>query len=225
MSRHYQFQDYYFELAKQKGYNARSVFKLQEIQEKYRIIKPNHYILDIGCFPGSFLQILSTWVGKNGKVVGFDIKKTKDLGLENVITFVADVNDLENVREQLDNLANKQKNNKTRKQEVVNQSNLSNKSNISNQFNVIISDIAPNTSGHPEYDQYQSILLNEKVIELAKTNLKDGGNMILKIFQGSDFNEFLAKLKKSFKKVKIFKPKASRARSSEMYLLCYEFKK
>ncbi len=199
MSRHYQFQDYYFELAKQKGFNARSVFKLQEIQEKYRIIKKNHKVLDVGCFPGSFLQILSTWVGKDGHVIGFDTKKTKDLGLSNVKTFIADVNNTEEVKKQFNNLAIKQ-------------------------FNVIISDIAPNTAGYVDYDQYQSILLNEKVLEIAKTNLNIGGDMILKIFQGSDLNEFLAKLKQSFKKIKIFKPKASRARSSEVYLLCYDLK-
>lgn len=196
MSRHYEPQDYYFDLAKQKGFKARSVFKLLEIQKKYRIIKKNHCVLDIGCFPGSFLQVLSEWVGKNGKIVGFDIKKTPDLGLANVKTFVADINDYNQIRQK-----------------------------ISNQFNVIISDIAPNTTGNPDYDQYQSILLNEKVLELANTNLKTGGDMILKIFQGSDFNIFLAKLKQNFKKIKIFKPKASRARSKEIYLLCFDFKK
>lgn len=208
MSRHFEPQDYYFELAKQKGYKARSVFKLQEIQAKYKIIKPNHHILDIGCFPGSFLQILSIWVGEHGKVVGFDIKKTPDLGLDNVKTFVADINELNQVKKQLNKLTVKQWNNGTMEQ-----------------FNVIISDVAPNTSGTADYDQYQSILLDEKVLELAKTNLKAGGDMILKIFQGSDFNDFLAKLKLSFKKIKIFKPKASRARSKEIYLLCYNFKK
>jgi len=200
MSRHYETQDYYFELAKQKGFNARSVFKLQEIQEKYRIIKKNHHILDVGCFPGSFLQILSTWVGKDGQVIGFDIKKTKDLGLGNVKTFVADINDTDDVKEQIKGLTSKK-------------------------FNIIISDIAPNTTGTADYDQYQSILLNEKVLEIANVNLCVGGDMILKIFQGSDFNVFLAKLKKSFKKIKIFKPKASRARSSEIYLLCYDLKR
>lgn len=200
MSRHYETQDYYFELAKQKGFNARSVFKLQEIQEKYRIIKKNHRVLDVGCFPGSFLQILSIWVGKDGIVLGFDVKKTTDLGLSNVKTFVADVNDTEEVKKQIKGLTSKN-------------------------FNIIISDIAPNTTGTADYDQYQSILLNEKVLEIAKNNLSLGGDMILKIFQGSDFNEFLAKLKLSFKKIKIFKPKASRARSSEIYLLCYNFKR
>lgn len=200
MSRHYETQDYFFDLAKQKGFKARSVFKLQEIQEKYRIIKPNHHVLDVGCFPGSFLQILSVWVGDHGQVVGFDIKKTPDLGLGNVMTFVADINDINEVRKQFNNLTIEQ-------------------------FNVVISDVAPNTSGTADYDQYQSILLNEKVLELATTNLKTGGDMILKIFQGSDFNVFLAKLKQNFKKIKIFKPKASRARSSEIYLLCFDFKK
>lgn len=208
MSRHYESQDYYFELAKQKGYKARSVFKLQEIQEKYKIIKPNHCVLDVGCNPGSFLQILSLWVGKHGKVVGFDIKKTPDLGLDNVKTFIADINDLGQVKKQFNNLATEQWNN-----------------GAMEQFNIIISDVAPNTSGTADYDQYQSILLDEKVLELANTNLKTGGDMILKIFQGSDFNDFLAKLKSSFKKIKIFKPKASRARSKETYLLCYDFKK
>lgn len=108
---------------------------------------------------------------------------------------------------QLNNLAIKQFNNLTIKQ-----------------FNVIISDVAPKTVGRPDSEQYQSILLSQKALELAKVKLTTNGHLILKVFQGADFNEFLSFIKPSFKKIKLFKPKASRPRSKEIYLICFNFK-
>ncbi|MDD5331693.1 MAG: RlmE family RNA methyltransferase [Candidatus Nanoarchaeia archaeon] len=169
--------------AKKEGYEARSAYKLIEINQKFKIIKPNSRVLDIGCWPGSWLQV-SSKIAK--EVVGVDIKQTK-INLPNVKTHVLDINSDEVFK--------------------------------LGTFDSIISDVAPNTSGKIEIDQYKSYELSSRAFEIAKRLLKPNGNFLVKIFQGEESNILLNQMKKRFRTVKVTKPKASKKTSKEVYFV------
>lgn len=182
--------DYFFKKAKKEGYRARSAYKLIILNKKYNLIKRNDKLLDLGCFPGSWLQASLNLVGKNGLVVGVDItpiKEVKDIKFIN-----ADITDsltLEKIKI------------------------------ICNKFDVVISDLSPKTTGIKTLDVERSLELNEKVLEIADKILKENGNLLLKIFQGVNFQDFLKKVKLKFKFVKCHKPEASRKESKEIYII------
>lgn len=197
MSKPFSPQDFFFKKAKEKGFRARSAFKLEELQQRFRLLKPGQNVVDIGCAPGSFLQFAATIVGSTGKLVGFDIKPVADLGKPNIKTFVADV--------LKDNLV----------------------SLIQQEFStadIIVSDIAPNTCGIKDLDHGRSIDLNRAIIDVASHVLRPGGNVVLKVFDGREFPQFIKELSQSFQTVKIVKPEASRDRSREVYVVCLKRK-
>ncbi|MDD5178218.1 MAG: RlmE family RNA methyltransferase [Candidatus Nanoarchaeia archaeon] len=169
--------------AKREGYEARSAYKLIEINRKYPILKPNSRVLDIGCWPGSWLQV-SSKIAK--EVVGIDLKPVK-IKIRNVKTYVMDANS-----DEVFNLGT---------------------------FDTVISDIAPNTSGKIDLDQYKSYELSSRAFEIAKKLLKIHGNFLVKIFQGGESNLLLNEMKKCFAKVKITKPQASKKTSKEVYFI------
>ncbi len=171
--------------AKKEGYKARSVYKLIEINNKYNLIKKNDKVLDLGCWPGSWLQYCSK---KCREVIGVDKKKTK---INNVKTYELDV-----FTDEVFNFG---------------------------KFDVVLSDLAPNTSGNIEIDQYKSYELSERAFEIAKKVLNKNGNFIVKIFQSGDSDKLLREIKKNFKLAKAFKPKSSKSKSKEIYFvgLCY----
>ncbi|MDD5254369.1 MAG: RlmE family RNA methyltransferase [Candidatus Nanoarchaeia archaeon] len=173
--------------AKREGYKARSAYKLIEIDRKFNIIKQNSRVLDIGCWPGSWLQVSSR---KAKEAIGIDLKQTH-LKIPNVKTYVLDVN--------------------------------SDKVLSLGKFDVIISDIAPNTSGKIEIDQYKSYELSLRSLEIAKHLLKEKGNFLVKIFQGEESNLLLNEMKKYFKVVKVTKPQASKKTSKEVYFIGLNF--
>lgn len=190
MPKPFKIQDPYFKKAKAEGYRARSAFKLIEIDEKFRIFKKGQSVLDLGAAPGSWLQVIQKEVGNQGNLVGIDLQEMKSLG-DHVALYQADIfSDL--VEDLL----------------------------IGEKFDVITSDLAPKTSGVKDIDQWKSIELNQKVVELAKKHLKPKGTVILKVFVGADFQDFVKELKGMFRKVNNFKPKACRDRSFETYLIC-----
>lgn len=186
-------QDKYFQRAKQQGYLARSVFKLEEIQARFKIIRKGNSILDLGAAPGSWLQYAAKIAGPTSKLVGVDLTAIKPLG-QNIKTIQADIFSPELI-------------------EKI-------KALYPNKFDLILSDLAPKTSGIKETDHARSIELNRRVIGISDSLLKPRGTVILKVFQGGDFDKFLKELKRKFKMVKIFKPQASRGRSFEVYLIC-----
>lgn len=186
---HYEIRDRYFHQAKASGFRARSVFKLQEIQEKFQLVKPGDAVLDVGCAPGSFLQYLHSLVGPSGKIIGFDLQKMQ--AIPSVETFVADIFDRENLEHHLKG--------KT--------------------FDTITSDLAPNTSGIKDIDQARSIEMNLAVLTLSEWTLKKGGNLLLKIFMGGDFSFLLQKIKKRFQLVTVYRPQATRKQSREFYIV------
>jgi 23S rRNA (uridine2552-2'-O)-methyltransferase len=194
MSKPYQPKDRFFQRAKEKGYRARSVFKLEEIQNRFKLICPGDRVLDLGAAPGSFMQYIRSVVGDNGLVVGVDLKPIKALGKPNVKSYVGDIFD-ESVYDKIE-------------------------ADLGlSQFDVITSDLAPATTGIKSVDAGKSFQLNEQVLKVAEKHLKKGGNVLLKAFPGADHSDLLELLKKQFKKVQIFKPVAVRKSSREVYLV------
>ena len=192
MPKPYNPQDKYFKRAQQMGYRARSVFKLEEIQQKFKILKPGMDVLDLGAAPGSWLQYTNKIVGPQTTLIGLDLTPIKKIK-PNVILGQVDI-----FSQQAEDFIQRKHPKK---------------------FPIILSDLAPKTSGVKEVDHYRSIELSQRVVELAQKFLAPQGSLVIKVFQGPDFDSFLKELKNKFKQVKIFKPKASRDRSFEVYVI------
>ena len=190
------FSDVYVKRAKHAGLRSRSVYKLLEIQERYKIIRPNMLVVDLGAAPGGWSEYVSGLVGNNGKIFAVDLLPMQPIaGVEFVQgDFTQD--------------------------SVVN----SLGARLGRKVDVVLSDLAPNFSGVDVVDQAQMMHLGEKAMVLVQQVLKVGGVFLLKIFQGEGFEGFLQSLRHSFSKVKVMKPEASRSRSSEVYLLAKNFK-
>ncbi len=188
-------QDYYFKKAKKDNYPARSVYKLEETQNKYGILKKGDTVLDLGCQPGSWSLYAARVVGPNGRVVGVDLEKGRDLyrtGAARILTFSADIME-EDIVTRITELAPS--------------------------FNVVLSDIAPRTTGSKWADQQQSINLSRRTLEIALSLLAPGGNYYCKVFEGEDFKEYFDEVRGHFIKVKTVKPKSSRKESREVFVL------
>ncbi len=192
--------DHYFNKAKQEWYKARSAFKLEEIQNKFKLIDKNvKTILDIWCAPWSWMQytsgVLTSMKVPDFKIIGFDIQEST-VNLPNVYTYVKDVTDVKKIDSILD-------------------------SHDIKQVDFIQSDMAPNTVGHKSIDAIRSIGLLEDTLRIYKKYLKPGGKFAIKIFMWPGFEEFVAELKEMFwtKNTKIFKPKSCRSISKETYIV------
>jgi len=182
--------------AKKEGYPARSVYKLKEIDEKYHLFKNGDNVLDLGCAPGSWLIYVANKIGNKGKVVGVDIKDIKIPLKENIIFIKKDVMDFEK--------------SETRE--------------LNQEYQAVISDLAPSTSGIESVDTGKSLELCEKAFDIAKKVLVPGGNFVCKIFEGEFTNDFFKEVEKSFKFTKRFRPKAVTKRSKEFYIIGKGFK-
>jgi len=188
--------EFFTKKAQKEGYPARSVYKLQEIDKKYRIFKKGDRVLDLGCAPGSWLLYISKKVGSRGRVIGVDIEDVKIKKRENMIFIKKDVMDLED----------------------------SDLKKSFEQFQVVVSDLAPSVSGIKSRDVGKSLELCEKALDLAKKVLSSKGVFICKIFEGESTNEFFQKVKNNFAFVKRFRPKAVLKRSKEVYIVARGFK-
>lgn len=185
-----QWQDKHTRRAFKEGYPARSVYKLQEINNRYRLLKKNSQVIDFGCHPGSWLKYLSQ---NCEKVLGIDLKETDTEGLKNVKTIVGDATELNSI-EYLDFV------------------------------DVIVSDMAPNTTGNSELDSYKSFELCLSVLHFCDKHLEKNGSLIMKYFQGEEEKELLQECKKRFSLVKCTKPNISRKNSKEMFIVAQTFK-
>ncbi len=192
-------QDYYFKKAKKDKYPARSVYKLEEAQQKYTILKKGDAVLDLGCSPGSWAMYAAKIVGPKGMVVGVDLLDTKKMGLANAA-------DIHLIRADImaENIIR-----------IIQEKR--------NHFNVVLSDIAPRTTGNKWADQQKSLTLSRRTLELSEELLSRNGNFYCKVFEGEDFKEFVNQVKERFKSVKIFKPKSSRSESREVFVLGMRF--
>lgn len=186
------FSDPYVKRAKEEGFRARSVYKLIEIAERYKFIKLGMSVVDLGSAPGGWSLYLAKLVGKEGKVFAVDRLAMKPImGVDFI------------------------QGDFTQKEVVE----LLSKSLHGKKIDVVLSDMAPNLSGIKIVDQTQAVELAEKAFNFAKQVLKSNGSFLLKVFQGIEFADFVKILQKSFKEVRVIKPDASRARSSELFLL------
>jgi 23S rRNA (uridine2552-2'-O)-methyltransferase len=199
-SKHNRWEDHYSRLAKKEHFPARSVYKLREIQRKYNLIKKGDKILDLGCFPGSWLLFAANLAGNNGRVVGIDLKPLSKSVLSkvppNVRIYTGDVFSIDD--------------------ELIR--------SVGKDFNIVISDMAPDTTGNKNVDAVRSFNLCQAALRIAKDLLVDGGSFICKIFQGEDFKKFTDSVKLSFNKHKIFKPQTSKKSSKEIYVIGFEKK-
>lgn len=189
--------DEYYKKAKKLGYRSRAAFKLIEACKKHNLIKPGEKVLDIGCAPGGWLQVASQKVGPKGLVIGVDIKQIKPLPNKNIKFIKGDILQNETIEKILKEAKGK--------------------------FDTIISDASPNISGIWELDHARQMQLSEKILEQCPKLLKPGGNLFLKAFQGNLLNQFTENLKTKFQTVKYFKPKASKPKSSEIYIIAKNY--
>jgi 23S rRNA (uridine2552-2'-O)-methyltransferase len=186
--------DTFFNKAKQDGFRARSAYKLKEAQEKYGLIRKGDRVLDIGCAPGSFLQVIARLIGDQGKAAGIDILPIDPLPFKNITAVKADIRDL-------DILA------------MLHELSLTH-------FDVITCDIAPNLSGIREADEKNVNELFEAVLKVVKDGLKAKGNFLMKSFFSDSFKQTEKALRDIFGKVTVFKPASSRSVSSEIFFVC-----
>jgi 23S rRNA (uridine2552-2'-O)-methyltransferase len=186
--------DYYARLAKSKGYPARSVFKLEEIQQKYAIMKSGDTVLDIGAAPGSWSLFASRTVGKHGTVVAVDLKQLDDQVVQKVPNLELITGDIFSLDVEA----------------AIGEH---------GPYDVVVSDAAPSTSGNKTADAGRSFTLVTRVLELCGTVLKPGGNLVVKLFQGGYEQELIQAARERFKKVKTYRPQATRKPSVEIYII------
>lgn len=191
------FADHYVKLAQQKGYRSRAVFKLQEIQEKDHIIKPGMAVVDLGAAPGGWSEYAVQLVGSKGHVIALDILPMDPI--PDVSFIEGDFTEDAVYQALVDHLQSKP-------------------------VNVVMSDMAPNMSGVSDVDIPKAMYLAELALDFAVKSLTPGGTFVTKIFHGEGFEEYLKQTRQHFDKVIVRKPKASRPRSREVYLLGVKFK-
>ena len=183
--------DIYVRQSKVDGYRARSAYKLIEIDEKFKIFKGGLSVIDIGAAPGSWSQYALKAV-KSGKLISIDLKKMEPIG--NSVQIQGDFTE-EKTQEEI-------------------------KKNINGKVDVVMSDMAVDTTGIKNIDSIQTGELCKEAMFFAKDLMKENGYFISKIFMGGTFNEIVAEGKKYFKEVKVFKPKSSRKDSKESFIIC-----
>ena len=191
------FDDHYVQQAQKQGFRSRAIFKLEEIQQKDKLIKPGMTVVDLGAAPGGWSHLAAKLTGDNGQVIACDILDMDP---------IAGVDFLKgDFREDtvLDALLNR-----------IGGRNVE----------VILSDMAPNLSGNNAVDQAQSMYLCDLALDMCHQVLKPGGDFVIKVFQGEGFDEYLRQLKQTFTVVKTRKPDSSRARSREVYLVACGYK-
>ncbi len=175
-----------------EGFRARSAYKLIDINDRFNVIRKTDNVVDLGCAPGSWLQVLKTLT--EGQLCGVDLNPIAPL--DGVITFIGDFTTPE-IQEKV-----------RAAMEVV---------------NVVVCDAAPHLSGAKSYDQARIMALNEDALMFAATLLKQGGNLVMKSFQGEDFNDLLDLVKERFYSVRVIRSKATRRGSTECYIVAKNF--
>ena len=194
---HEHLSDEFVKKAQKEGYRSRAAYKLLEIVEKKAIVRNGDKVLDLGAAPGGWSQIAAKLVGSQGKVIASDILPIE---LIDGVDFLQGDFTEQSVYDDLLVMTDGAK------------------------VDVVLSDMAPNMSGQLSVDQPKSMYLAELAIEMAIKTLNPGGSFVVKVFQGDGFDVFVQNAKKAFKKVSVIKPKASRPRSKEVYLLASQLK-
>jgi 23S rRNA (uridine2552-2'-O)-methyltransferase len=188
--------DFWTRKAKKEKYPARSVYKLIEVDKKHRLLKPNDHVLDLGASPGSWMKYAAERVGPQGLVLGLDLKPL-EIDLAPNMRF----SQIDLYEADLEHLG------------------------VTKPVTIVLSDLAPSTTGNKVVDQARSAELSEAALEVCQKVLAQGGSFLVKVFQGPDTNEFFKTLRTQFKTVSREKPKSSRRISPEIFLLAQGFKK
>lgn len=191
--------DYYYRKAKEEKYRSRAAYKLLQVVKRYRFLKKGDVVVDLGAAPGGWLQAARKIVGNDGFVLGVDLKRIEPLEAANVHTVVGDITAPE-TQEQIEHI-------------------------LPSSADVVISDVSPNISGVWEVDHARQVDLARESLKLALRLLRVDGNFFVKVFQGDMFHDFVEKVKQHFARVEIIKPKASRAKSAEVFVLGIGLKK
>ncbi|MCE9640403.1 MAG: RlmE family RNA methyltransferase [Betaproteobacteria bacterium] len=184
--------DVYVQRAKAEGYRSRAAYKLIEVVERDKLLKPGMVVVDLGATPGGWSQVAAAKVGERGRVIALDLLPMD--ALRNVTFLLGDFREDAVVKALEQELAGRP-------------------------IDLVLSDMSPNISGIALSDQARAMYLAELALEFAVKHLKPGGGLLVKVFQGSGFQEFLRVMRSRFKQVVTRKPEASRGRSNEMYLL------
>ena len=189
----------YYRRSKREGYRSRATYKLQQIDNRFKILRKGYKILDFGAAPGGWLQYAAEAVGDSGFVLGVDIREIPPLPYSNVKTIQLDIEEdssLDTIYEEVDG-----------------------------RVHVLLSDISPNISGAWDVDVAKQVHLCERAVDAAERVLVEGGSMVAKIFQGRDSERVIYTLRKRFKTVKLFRPPSTKKGSSEIYAVCLGFKR
>jgi 23S rRNA (uridine2552-2'-O)-methyltransferase len=187
--------DPYTKAAKRMDYRSRASFKLIQIDDKFKLLKKGSTVADLGAAPGGWLQVAAERVGTKGKVVGVDLQAIEPI--EGVATVQGDM----------------------RKEDTV----MDVEEALGGKADVVLSDMSPNISGSYPMDHARSVDLCEHALEFAYRALRPGGALVMKIFEGDMMADFMKLVKASFREVKLFGPDASRASSSEIYIIAKDF--
>jgi 23S rRNA (uridine2552-2'-O)-methyltransferase len=193
----YKPQDSYYKKAKQEGYRSRAAYKLLELQQRYRLLKPGDNVIDLGAAPGGWLQVAAKLVGPQGKVVGVDLQAIQALPERNVILLMGDITAAE-IQAQIKQL-------------------------IGGPAHCVLSDLAPKLSGIRDADTARCLELNRTALAVAVELLRPNGSLLVKSFVSNDLQLFTAELKQYFGAVQRTKPEATRHGSSEFYFLASGF--
>ena len=187
--------DRYFKQAKREGYLARSAYKLMEIDDRRRIIPRAGKVLDLGCAPGSWLQVLSERIGDKGRVVGIDLKRVTEPMPETVRTITGDFTAIDPA-------------------ELIGEDGAL--------FDAVFSDMAPDTSGHG--DDFLSARLCQAIVDRLPVLLRKGGSCVMKVLEGGGTPELIKRCKGCFVEAKPYKPDATREVSREIYIVCKKYR-
>lgn len=190
--------DTYYKKAKKNDYRSRASYKLLQLNKKFKIIKEGYNVIDLGAAPGGWSQVALNIVGPEGKVVAIDLNRIRPFEEDNFYRIKGDFTEEDIKEEILDILGEK--------------------------ANVIMSDASPSLTGIKNIDQLNSADLVNSVLSLKESLLVDKGNLVMKLFQGSEYPQLVKNAKKDFKIVKTTKPASSRKQSSEMYLVGLKYK-
>jgi len=191
--------EYYYRKAKEEKFRSRATYKLLQVVEKRQFIKPGDVVVDLGAAPGGWIQASRKVVGSRGFVLGLDIKPIEPFDQPNVHTLVDDVTDPQTVERIIELLPRP--------------------------ADAVISDVSPSISGVWELDHARQIDLARHSLRIATSVLRLEGNFFVKVFQGDMLNDFVREVKRHFALVRLIKPRASRARSAELYVLGMNLRK
>lgn len=194
----YRRKDAHYRRARAAGYRARSAYKLVELDERFRVLRPGDYAVDLGAWPGAWLQVILERIGAEGRVVGVDMVAITPLPAPNVHLLVGDIRTPATARAALEALGRP--------------------------ADVVVSDLAPKLTGVRATDETRSGELNRETIALLPSLLRPGGRFLMKLFMSPEYEALVGTLRRSFGEVHVTRPEATRRGSAELYVVASEFR-